>query len=213
MGYGGSLDKFTFYKGLFSPQWKFLIHTIQQCISQKPTRWNEFSSTISTAIVCLATSRKFNFSKMILNGTMFNLDTKNSKFLMYPRFIQTILNSELTDLPVSDGIFLPLSHTKKVFSNMKRIGKGFSNTINPSFSTMMGVTHSQGEELGLHSKSKSIPSDFQPTPSTSNAPQSPIHQIPPPLLKTYKSKKAKRVPSSLESTPDQPLSPLVEHSP
>jgi len=35
MGYEGSLNKFTFFKGLFSPQWKFLIHTLQQCISQK----------------------------------------------------------------------------------------------------------------------------------------------------------------------------------
>ena len=29
MGYEGSLSKFTSYKGLFSPQWKFLIHTIE----------------------------------------------------------------------------------------------------------------------------------------------------------------------------------------
>ena len=119
MGYEGSLSKFTFYKGLFSPQWKFLIHTIQQCISQKRTGWNEFSCTIATVVVCLATSQRFNFSKMVLNGMLFNLDARNSKFLMYPRFIQTILNAELTDLPVSDGIYLPLSHTKKVFSNMK----------------------------------------------------------------------------------------------
>ena len=28
MGYEGSLSKLTFFKGLFSPQWKFLIHTI-----------------------------------------------------------------------------------------------------------------------------------------------------------------------------------------
>jgi len=34
MGYEGSLSKFTFYKRLFSPHWKFLIHTIKQCISQ-----------------------------------------------------------------------------------------------------------------------------------------------------------------------------------
>ena len=56
MGYEGPLDKFTFYKGFFSPQRNFLIHTIKQCLSQNRTSWNEFSSTIPTAIVCLATS-------------------------------------------------------------------------------------------------------------------------------------------------------------
>ena len=123
MGYEGQLHKFTFFKALFPPQWKFLIHTIQQCLSQKRTAWNEFSSSIATAIVCLSTSQRFNFSKMIFNGMLSNLDTKASKFLVYPRFIQLLLNQELTDLPPSDGVFLPLSHTKKVFSNMKRVGK------------------------------------------------------------------------------------------
>ena len=63
MGNEGHLDKFTFYKELFSPQWKFLIHTIQQRLSQKRTSWNEFSSTIATAIVCLFTSQRFNVFK------------------------------------------------------------------------------------------------------------------------------------------------------
>ena len=163
MGYEGSLSKLTFYKGLFSPEWKFLIYTIQKCISKKRTGWNEFSSTIATAVVCLATSQRFSFSKMILNGMIFNLDTKNSNFLMYPTFIQTILNSELTDLPLSDGIYLLLSHTKKVFSNMKRVDKGFLNTVTPLFSTMMGVTHSRGEGSRSRPQSRS-----RNTPSNTN---------------------------------------------
>ena len=99
---------------------------------------------------------------------------------MYLRFIQTILNEELTDLPSSDDIFLPLSHTKKVFSNMKRVGKRFSKTVTTSFSTMTGVTHSQGERSGSQPKSMTTPSDPHPTPFTTNIPQSPIHQAPNP---------------------------------
>ena len=212
MGYEGSTNKFTFYKALFPPQWKFLIHTIQQCLSPKRTAWNEFSSSIAYAIVCLSTSQRFNFSKMIFNGMLSNLDTKASKFLMYPRFIQLLINRELTDIPPSAGVFLPLSHTKKVFSNMRRVGKGFSGAVTPLFSTTMGVTHPQGEGSGLHPTSTGTPTDTQPTPSTSNIPQSPIHPAPTPTLKTYQSKKTKRAPSSLVSTPPQPLSPLVEHT-
>nr|GEX07570.1 ribonuclease H-like domain-containing protein [Tanacetum cinerariifolium] len=36
MGYEKPSDKLTFYKAFFSPQWKFLIHTILQCLSAKP---------------------------------------------------------------------------------------------------------------------------------------------------------------------------------
>ncbi|GKF52207.1 hypothetical protein Tco_0148674, partial [Tanacetum coccineum] len=44
MGYAKISQKLTFYKALFSPQWKLLIHTILQCLSSKTTAWNEFSS-------------------------------------------------------------------------------------------------------------------------------------------------------------------------
>nr|GEV10245.1 hypothetical protein [Tanacetum cinerariifolium] len=42
-------QKFTFQKGQFSHQWKFLIHIIMQCSSPKSTGFNEFSSNIATA--------------------------------------------------------------------------------------------------------------------------------------------------------------------
>ncbi|GJU79368.1 hypothetical protein Tco_1276438 [Tanacetum coccineum] len=65
MGYASDSDKLTFQKGYFSPQWRFLIHTILHCLSPKKTAWEQFSSNIATAIICLATNRTFNFSKMI----------------------------------------------------------------------------------------------------------------------------------------------------
>nr|GEX90002.1 hypothetical protein [Tanacetum cinerariifolium] len=43
-------QKFAFQKGQFSHQWKYLIHTIMQCMSPKSTRFNEFSSNIVTAL-------------------------------------------------------------------------------------------------------------------------------------------------------------------
>ncbi|GJX82670.1 hypothetical protein Tco_0332151 [Tanacetum coccineum] len=68
MGYEKISQKLTFYKAFFSPQWKFLIHTILQCLSSKTTAWNEFSSTMASAIICLATNQKFNFSKYIFES-------------------------------------------------------------------------------------------------------------------------------------------------
>nr|GEV22684.1 putative ribonuclease H-like domain-containing protein [Tanacetum cinerariifolium] len=46
MGYEKPSTNFIFYKAFFSPQWKFLIHTIIQCMSAKRTSWNEFSSSM-----------------------------------------------------------------------------------------------------------------------------------------------------------------------
>ncbi|GJR83108.1 hypothetical protein Tco_0153893 [Tanacetum coccineum] len=93
MGYVSTSDKLTFQKGHFSPQWRFLIHTILHCLSPKKTSWEQFSSNIETAIICLATDRKFNFSKLIFDGMVKNVDSKH-KILMYPRFIQVFLNKQ-----------------------------------------------------------------------------------------------------------------------
>ncbi|GKC28776.1 xylulose kinase-1 [Tanacetum coccineum] len=68
MGYAFASNKLTFQKGQFSPQWRFLIHTILHCLSPKKTGWEQFSSNIATAIICLAINRTFNFSKMIFEG-------------------------------------------------------------------------------------------------------------------------------------------------
>ncbi|GJV47642.1 hypothetical protein Tco_1437854 [Tanacetum coccineum] len=51
----------------------------------KTTTWNEFSITIASAIICLATNQKFNFSKFIFEGMIRNLDNVSGKFLVYPR--------------------------------------------------------------------------------------------------------------------------------
>nr|GEW99949.1 putative ribonuclease H-like domain-containing protein [Tanacetum cinerariifolium] len=55
MGYEKPSSKLTFYKAFFLPQWKFFIHTILQCMSAKRTSWNEFSSSMASAVICLST--------------------------------------------------------------------------------------------------------------------------------------------------------------
>nr|GEX37818.1 hypothetical protein [Tanacetum cinerariifolium] len=55
MGYEKPSTKLTFYKAFFLSQWKFLIHTILQSMSAKRTSWNEFSSPMASAVICLST--------------------------------------------------------------------------------------------------------------------------------------------------------------
>nr|GEU99363.1 hypothetical protein [Tanacetum cinerariifolium] len=55
MGYEKPSTQLTFYKAFFSSQWKFLIHTILLSMSVKRTLWNEFSSAMAFAVICLST--------------------------------------------------------------------------------------------------------------------------------------------------------------
>nr|GEW87294.1 putative ribonuclease H-like domain-containing protein [Tanacetum cinerariifolium] len=139
MGYEKVSQKLTFYKPFFSPQWKFQIHTILQCLTRKTIAWNELSSTVAFAIIYLATNQKFNFSKWVFDSMGRNLDNLSRKFLMYPRFIQVFLDKQIDGISNHERKYISPSHTKKFFGNMRRIGKGFTSRITPLFPTM--VTH------------------------------------------------------------------------
>ncbi|GJZ43432.1 hypothetical protein Tco_0590687 [Tanacetum coccineum] len=165
MGYENLTQKLTFYKAYFSSQWKFLIHTILQCLSAKTTAWNEFSSTMASAIICLATNQKFNFSKYIFDHMMKNLEG-GVKFLMYPRFVQVFLDKQVEGMSKHKGIYVTPSHTKKIFANMKREGKGFSGRITPLFQTMMvQAPEDMGEDSAAPTDSHSTPIITQPSSS------------------------------------------------
>nr|GEV99389.1 hypothetical protein [Tanacetum cinerariifolium] len=125
MGYEKPSTKLTFYKAYLSAQCKFLIHTILQCMSMKRTAWNEFSSFMASTVICLATCRKFNYSKYIFDSLVRNVDS-SSNFYMYP-----------SDLSSYNKKYTSPALTQKVFANMRRVGKGFSRVDTPLFEGML----------------------------------------------------------------------------
>nr|GEX80172.1 hypothetical protein [Tanacetum cinerariifolium] len=136
MGYEKPSTKLTFYKAFFSSQWKFLIHIILQSLSAKRTSWNEFSSSMASAVICLSTGRKFIFSKYIFDSLVRNVDS-TSKFYMYPRFIQLLIKNQIGDLSTHTTKYTSPALTQKVFANMRRVGKGFSGVETPLFEGML----------------------------------------------------------------------------
>ncbi|GKA79531.1 putative ribonuclease H-like domain-containing protein [Tanacetum coccineum] len=111
----------------------------------KSTAWNEFSSTMASLIICLATNQKFNLSKYIFDAI-------------------------LGDMSHHKKIFVNPTHTKKVFANMKRTGKDFSGRITPLFNTMMvQASEEVGEDSDHLIDSNQIPLVVQP--STSSQPK------------------------------------------
>nr|GEW14343.1 ribonuclease H-like domain, reverse transcriptase, RNA-dependent DNA polymerase [Tanacetum cinerariifolium] len=78
----------------------------ERSLSAKRTSWNEFSFAMASAIICLSTGRKFNFSKYIFDSLVRNVDS-SSKFYMYPRFIQLIIQNQLgVDTPLFEGMLV-----------------------------------------------------------------------------------------------------------
>ncbi|GJY16845.1 putative ribonuclease H-like domain-containing protein, partial [Tanacetum coccineum] len=135
----------------------------------KSTAWNEFSSSMASLIICLATNQKFNLSKYIFDAMVKHLDG-GVKFLMYPRFLQVFINQQLGDMSTHKKIFVNPFHTKKVFANMKRARKDFSGRITPLFDTMMvQASEEVGEDSDHPTDSTQIPIIDQP--STSSKPK------------------------------------------
>nr|GFC58728.1 hypothetical protein [Tanacetum cinerariifolium] len=187
MGYEKPSTKPTFYKAFFSTQWKFFIHTILHSFSAKRTSWNEFSSAMASAI-CLSSGQRFNFSKYIFESLVRNVDN-SSKFYMYPRFIQLIIQSNIVDLSKHTNRYISPVLTQKVFANMRRVGKGFSGVKTPLFENMLAVRAVDAEEevqvpaqddvVQEHVIEEIATKVFPPTP-TSPSPSSPvIPSIPP----------------------------------
>nr|GEY39153.1 putative ribonuclease H-like domain-containing protein [Tanacetum cinerariifolium]GEY77046.1 putative ribonuclease H-like domain-containing protein [Tanacetum cinerariifolium] len=73
-------------------------------LSRMGTSWNEFSSFMASAVICLSTGRKINFSRAQVGDLFFHTKKYSSPAL-----------------------------TQKVFANMRRVGKGFSRVETPLF--------------------------------------------------------------------------------
>ncbi|GJY94613.1 synaptobrevin, longin-like domain protein [Tanacetum coccineum] len=141
---------FTFWKSFFTPQWRYLVHHLLYCISSKSGGWDQFGSNIATALICLSTNRVYNFSKLIFDGMVANLKSK-TKFLMYPRFLQIILNIQTEN----KHLYLAVSLTKKIFGNIKR---GFRGAPRPLLPSMLLVATNPNAGLAHDAVAPSQPS-------------------------------------------------------
>nr|GEZ29284.1 hypothetical protein [Tanacetum cinerariifolium] len=189
IGYEKPPPKLIVYKAFFSAQWKFLIHTLVQCVSTKRTTWNEFSCSMASAIICLATGRKFNFFKYIFDNMVRNVDIP-TMFLMYSWFLQVIINNQVDDLSSHNIKYTSPALTQKVFANIKRVGKGFSRVETPLFALIM-VQPQPHTAAVKEEEEDDIPTALTP-PSPTNAP-SPLPRDP--------------IPTPPQAQPSTPSSP------
>ncbi|GJZ14219.1 hypothetical protein Tco_0549449 [Tanacetum coccineum] len=80
------------------------------------------------------------------------------KFLMYPRFVQVFLDKQVEGMSKHKGIDVIPFHTKMIFANIKREGKGFSGRITTLIQTMMvQAPEDMGEDSATPIDSHSTP--------------------------------------------------------
>ncbi|GJZ74478.1 hypothetical protein Tco_0638943 [Tanacetum coccineum] len=140
---------------------------MNHCISSKSTSWDQIPTNIATAVICLTSNQKYNFSKLIFDGMLRHLDAKK-RFVMYPRFISIFLDKQLTNVPVPLDHFPINALTSKVFSFMVKKGKHFSGKVTPLFAFMLVQPT---EDEGAPSEK---PSEAQPTPSPTHTSEVPL---------------------------------------
>ncbi|GKD10572.1 hypothetical protein Tco_1190257 [Tanacetum coccineum] len=105
------------------------------------------------------------FEELTRMGMVKNLDNAG-KFLMYPRFVQVFLDKQLEVMSSHKRIYVTPSHTKKIFGNMKRVGKGFSQMETPLFPTMMvQAQQEQGKGSEMPIDPHHTPTIIQPSTS------------------------------------------------
>nr|GEV24485.1 hypothetical protein [Tanacetum cinerariifolium] len=146
--------------------------------------FNEFSSNIAAAVVCMANNRVYNFSKMIFDGMVRNVNNKGSKFLMCPS-------------PSFSGRTVPLFNSMLVTQ-----GEGSGTPTEPHHTPSPQIQQSPLYDLS---------SSSHPTASTEPIPATTPTEIP--TLRQY-SRRATRISQSkaLPTAADEPASLLRDDS-
>lgn len=215
-----STDTTKWLKNQFYPKWRYLMHLLFQCISNKCGGWDQFSTQLGCGIVCLSKGLTYNFSKFIFDNMIENIEKQKHKFLMYPRFLQIIL-----DITTEDKIHVPIkSLGSKLFASMQT---NYDGVHHPLLAAMLppgnddagegdatGNMPSQNAADDGNPSSSGVAADGNPSvvnkgePSTTAEPLSVSSYQPPPSPLPMSPS---HVPSPSQVAPDE-LTPEVEET-
>ncbi|KAJ0693645.1 hypothetical protein HanPI659440_Chr15g0599531 [Helianthus annuus] len=93
---------------MFSIPYKFLIHCVVHALSHRKGAYGETSDYIMNIITCLVLNRPYNVSQVIFYHLVDNIGSGSGKYIMYPRFIQMMIDDKVKDLPKDPSDILGL---------------------------------------------------------------------------------------------------------
>ncbi|KAJ0695977.1 hypothetical protein HanLR1_Chr10g0351691 [Helianthus annuus] len=93
---------------MFSPPYKFLIHCVMHALSHRKGAYDETSDYIMNIITCLVLNRPYNVSQVLFDHLIDNI--RSEKYIIYPRFIQMMIDDQVNDLPKDPANVLGQRH-------------------------------------------------------------------------------------------------------
>nr|GEY60298.1 hypothetical protein [Tanacetum cinerariifolium] len=188
MGFEKPPPKLTFYKAFLSIQWKFLLHTLIQCVSAKRIAWNEFSCSMASAVICLAT----------VNNQVDDLTSHNTKYTP-PALIQKVFvnmrrveqdkqTEALEILKLKKRVKKLKKKRKSKYSGLKRLKKRRTDDYNAATKDVNAVEPTVFDDEECKVKTVNEVSDEptlpSPTPATPPPPPQQEHIPSPPQADT-----------------------------
>nr|GEV61136.1 putative reverse transcriptase [Tanacetum cinerariifolium] len=168
-----------------------------QCKKQTVVATSSTEAEYVTAASCCAQVLWIQ-NRLLDYGLIMHVDS-SSKFYMYPRFLQLMISAKVGDLTSHTTKYTSPALTQKVFTNMRRVGKGFSGVNTSLFKGMLVQQQAANDvaddviaddvaDVVAHAAAEPTPPS--PTPTTT----------PPPLQK---------LPSTSQVEPTPPSSPIA----
>nr|GEZ08513.1 putative ribonuclease H-like domain-containing protein [Tanacetum cinerariifolium]GEZ08516.1 putative ribonuclease H-like domain-containing protein [Tanacetum cinerariifolium] len=190
----------------FSPQWRFLVHTILRCLSTKSGSWDQFGSPLVVALICLSDGRRFNWSSYIFKGMVSNIGNAK-KFVMYPRFLQAILGIK----PRVKRHYKVLQFSSKLFANMRLNFEGPPMPLLPAM-----LAHDQeGDGAGVAAQAvpQHMPTPDQPQDHLSTPPRQQTSNPHAPVFEHGQSSDPTIAADTFTNVEDEPLGGSFHMSP
>ncbi|MFS7948750.1 hypothetical protein Hanom_Chr06g00563541 [Helianthus anomalus] len=128
MGYSGHVND-KYIKSRFCRPYKFLVHCVIYALSHRKGAYDETSDYIMNIITSLVLNRPYNISQVLFNHMIDNV--KGEKYLMYPRFIQMLLDDQIPDLPKDSTDKLKLLHMISETLNRLNFYRGMKEDQEP----------------------------------------------------------------------------------
>ncbi|KAM0037802.1 hypothetical protein Hdeb2414_s0013g00407511 [Helianthus debilis subsp. tardiflorus] len=131
MGYTGSVNDQAFVKSKLSKPYKFLVHSVILALGHRKDGYDESADYIMNIITCLILNRPYNISQMIFNHMLGNINGES--FLQYPRFVQMLLDDQISNLPKIDDDELVLEHMDNETLKRLDVYEGIEKGKEPKF--------------------------------------------------------------------------------
>ncbi|KAK1432243.1 hypothetical protein QVD17_09138 [Tagetes erecta] len=124
-GYEGPMPgekKMEFVKSYLIQEWRYIAHVFIMCLDHRKGGTDGLNLDWARAMMLFCRGQKANLAKLIFNYLLENIHaSKAAKWLMYPRFIQMVLNDKLANLPVVGDVLKIWEMHPRIFRDCKSV--------------------------------------------------------------------------------------------